>query len=179
LDLYSKINETLFADYLQYYKNSDRASAEYAANKLLSLVDKAPMPIENMYMLVWWYTFCTCWDGISKRILSQSRTPLSPDILSNSFLQFFNTPGFQQWSLRYHADNPESYGSSLEYKMECKKMSLDILDIPEYATKSKWISWPRVHSLRIAGHLIDDDYKIYYNLDDFLNFIEPNNSFIE
>jgi hypothetical protein len=56
-------------------------------------------------------------------------------------------------------------------------MILDILNIPEYADKSKCMSWPRVHALTKSGYLIDDDYKIYYNLDDFLNFVEPNNSF--
>jgi hypothetical protein len=96
----------------------------------------------------------------------------------STLVQFFQTPDFQKWSLKYHYDNPKNYGEIENYKAECKKIIHNVLDIPEYAVKSKWISWPRVHAKRKAFYMIDENLVPYSNLDDFLKFVEPNNSFV-
>ena len=139
----------------------------------------SPIPVTNMYLLAWWYTIAVCWDTFSKRILSQARADTLPtDILSSTLVQFFNTSDFLQWSFKYHHDNPSNYGEINNYKLECKNLIQRILDIPEYSAKSKWLSWPRVHAMRKSTYMIDENLVSYSTLNDFLKFVEPNNSFL-
>jgi hypothetical protein len=132
----------------------------------------SPIPITNMYLLNWWYKFVLDWEAVMVRVLSQATTTqLSADCLDASLVQFFNTNNFQQWSMKFHADYPVSYGENTEYKSICKHMILEILNIPEYADKNKFMSWPRVHALTKSGVLIDSNFKIYRNSEDFLKFV--------
>jgi len=180
IDLYHTIDLDLLVTYLNWYRpGQSDATVKYCAGKLIQIGTNAPIPVTNMYLLVWWYTLAVNWDSFSKRIIAQAKVRNLPtDILSSTLVQFFNTPDFLQWSFKYHHDNPINYGEIKNYKVECKKVIHNILDIPEYAVKSKWLSWPRVHAKRKSAYIIDEDLVSYSNLDDFLKFIEPNNSFL-
>ena len=179
-DLYAPATINTLTQYLVWSKqDNDNASAYYCAVRLMQVAENAPFPIDNMYLLMWWYTFVLAWNGSIYRVLSQSAGNLPKDILSTGFHQFYNTQDLQQWSLNFHYKHPVEFAEPEGYKQECKNMILGILDIPEYATKNKFTSFPRVHSLRSASYLIDTDLHKYNNTEDFLKFIEPTHSFVK
>ena len=179
-DLYATANINTLVQYLVWSKkDKDALAAYYCAGKIMQIAAGAPFPINNMYLLTWWYNFVLGWNGCVYRILSQSNGELPKDILSTGFYQFYNTPELQQWSLNFHYAHPTEFAEAETYKQECKDMILGILNIPEYATKNKFTSFPRVHSLRPASYLIDTDLNKYNCDDDFLKFVEPINSFVK
>jgi len=152
-------------------KEQDLADASYAAEQFMKVAKIAPMPITNMYLLVWWYKFVLDWEAVMVRILNQSATQLPKDCLDIRLVQFFNTENFQQWSMKFHSDYPESHAENENYKSICKDMILEILDIPEYANKNKFMSWPRVQALTKSGALIDNNLTIHKDPLDFLKFV--------
>lgn len=152
----------------------------YCAKKLLSLAEAAYIPIKNMSMFVWWHHFNLNWSAVGHRVLSQASQDKFPvNFLNTSFKQFFQTTEFQKWSLKYHNDNPDSFASVENYKLDCKQLSIKSLNIPEYISKGKFNSFPVVHSMRPAACIIDSNLNMKYNPEDFLEFIEINNSFID
>lgn len=180
IDLYAPASLNTLVQYLAWNKKDNKiATAYYCAARIMQIVDRAPFPIDNMYLLMWWYNFVLSWNGSIYRVLSQSVGLLPSDILTSGFYQFYNTQDLQQWSLNFHYQHPTEFAEPATYKQECKDMIIDILDIPEYASKNKFTSFPRVHSLRPASWLIDTDLNKYDNVDDYLKFAEPDNSFVK
>lgn len=176
-NLYDPVTFEGVVDYLS--KGKPNPDAEYCASKLIELANNAPIPIENMCMFHWWFPFILSWNAVTHRVLSQANQRSFPTgFLADSFQQFFKTDKLQQWSMKFHNDNPESFGKVDDYKLECKTMSIEILNIPEYASKHKFRSFPTVHSMRPAGCLIDNELNIGYTASEFLKFIEPTNSFV-
>jgi hypothetical protein len=172
-NLYAPVSADILAKYLAWTRNeTDLTDATYCAEQYINLTKIAPFPINNMYLLNWWYKFVLDWEAVHIRALVlANRTQFSEDFLSTSFIQFFNTEQFQQWSMHFHKDNPDQYCENHLYKKTCKDMILEILNIPEYADKNKFMSWPRVHTLMPTGILIDNELTIYKNPLDFLKFV--------
>jgi hypothetical protein len=73
--------------------------------------------------------------------------------------------------MKFHSDYPVSYAENENYKSICKDMILQILNIPEYTDKNKFMSWPRVQALTKSNVLIDSDFKVHKNVTDFLKFV--------
>lgn len=177
IDLYEPITPERVAEFLG--KGVVSEDSLYCAEILMKLIPAATIPVENMSMFAWWYYFNLNWNAVGHRVLSQSSLHKLPKtFLDDSFKQFYQTNNFQKWCLKYHYDNPESFASIKDFKLECKQLSIDVLNIPEYSVKHKVGSFPIVHSMRRAGCLIDDNFEISHNPADFLKFIEPKNSFI-
>jgi len=168
-NLYPSVDIDLIIKFLLWSnKTSTIDDAEFTASEFIKLVDIAPFPVDNMYLFIWWYKFLLEWEGIMIRVLAQS-TSVTASV--ENLLQFYNTEDFQQWSMHFHRNHPTEFAESTNYKQECKKFILKTLDVPEYAAKCKFTSWPRVHSLIPSGVIIDENFKIHRNADDFLNFI--------
>ena len=152
-------------------KETDLSDATYCAEQYMRVAQSAPFAIDNMYLFNWWCKFVLDWEAIQIRALVLSNNPQFPnDFLENGFIQFFNTEKLQQWSMHFHKNNPDRFCENHLYKKTCKDMILEVLDIPEYAEKNKFMSWPRVHSLIPSGVLIDDNLTIHHNPLDFLKF---------
>lgn len=163
-----------FSEFLNWYKPGP--GAEAAAKIIMKLYDSAPMPIHNMFMLHWWHEFVLTWDSIMYRCLAQANS-LPKDILDSGLVQFFNTKEFQQWSMRYQYDyDPTS--TQRPYKQVCKDIIVNVLNIPEYKNKGKYLSFARLHSLKPTAKIIDTDLTMHYKNQDYLRFIEPNNDFV-
>jgi len=179
-DLYAPVDQELLAKFLSWCNNTnDLTDSTYAAEKFIQIAHAAEFPIDNMYLLTWWCRFVLMWDSCMPRVLVQAnRSNFPSTFLQDSFLQFFNTPQLQQWSLKFHKDNPDRFAEAKYYKQIGKDMILKILDIPEYADKTKFGSWPRVHSLMPTGLMIDSDLVIHKNTKDYIQFVNANNSFI-
>ena len=144
-NLYTNVTREIIIEYLLWSnKKSDISDAEYCADNFIKIANIAPFPIDNMYLFIWWVKFVLDWEAIMIRVLAQSPTDIAP---MDKLIQFYNTEDFQQWSMHFHRDHPTEFAESTNYKQECKKFILDVLDIPEYATKCKFTSWPRVNSL--------------------------------
>lgn len=180
-DLYAPANCDILANYLAWYTNEKTLSdATYSAEQFLRIAGAAPFTIDNMYLLIWWYKFVLDWEAIQLRaVVLSSLTQLPSTFLQTNFIQFFNTENLQQWSMHFHKNNPTRFCETHLYKQACKDMILEILDIPEYANKGKFLSWPRVHSLIPSGVMIDTNLTIHTDPMDFLQFINPDNSFVQ
>lgn len=178
-DLYSPTSIETLVRFFLWNTQQSKADAYYCAIRLKQIADAAPIPITNMYLFQWWYNFVLGWEACLYRIMNQANYIFPKDTLTSGFHQFYNTQELQQWALKFHYDHPYEFAESTHYKKECKDMILGILDIPEYAAKNKFGSFPRVHSLRPIDCLIDSDLNKYSNITDFLRFIEPANSFVK
>jgi hypothetical protein len=145
---YAPVDINTIANFLAWTKKeTDLSDATYCAEQYMRVADIAPFPIDNMYLFIWWYKFVLDWEAIQVRALVLSSSTQFPrDFLSTGFIQFFNTDNFQQWSMHFHKDNPDRFCENHFYKKASKDMILEILNIPEYADKNKFMSWPRVHS---------------------------------
>ena len=170
-NLYSSIVVDDLARYLS--RNGNTKDSVSAANMIIKLVDTAPIPITNMALLVWWANFALAWNGLMLRVLGQARS-LPSDTLESGFFQFYNTDSFQKWSLKYHYDFADSFSDQEKYKIQCKDMIIDILDIPEYRNKGKFNSFPRVHYMKPSWKLIDTALNVYKSNEDYLKFVQPN-----
>jgi hypothetical protein len=173
-NLYHPLNEDIVTNYLYWYDNKATIDeARYAAQQLIEITKIAPFPIDNMYLFVWWHKFVLDWEAVMVRVLSFSNiSKFDDDFLTNNLIQFYNTENFQQWSMNFHKDYPTNFAEKEHYKRACKDFILKTLDIPEYANKNKYLSWPRVHSLIPAAVIIDDSLTLYHNPESFLNFIQ-------
>jgi len=172
-NLYAPAEVDILASYLAWTKKeTDLSDATYCAEQFIRVANIAPFPIDNMYLLNWWYKFVLDWEAVQVRALVLSNCTQFPEnFLSTGFIQFFNTDNFQQWSMHFHKDNPDQFCENHFYKKTCKDMILEILNIPEYADKNKFMSWPRVHSLMPSGVLIDTNLTIHKDPLDFLKFV--------
>jgi len=159
-----------FTNYLVSTKQEPNdIDARYTTEQYIKIAEKSPIPITTMHLFSWWVTFVLFWDSLMVRILAQANTTqLSPGFLENNLVQFFNTENFQRWTVANSAVNPLF---DHNYKTVCKDIILGALDIPEYASKQKQESWPRVHALTKTGCMIDSDLKIYKDPIDFLKFL--------
>jgi hypothetical protein len=143
-------------------------------NKLCS---NAPLPITNMNLVSWYQGFNLSFCANHVRVALQSKDRQLPEnFIDGKIIQFFASDDFQRWSLKRHFQNPDNLNT--EYKKECKELVLKLIDIPEYTTKNKFPSLPRIWSKRPTGCFIDSNYVVHTDPTDFLDFIEPNNSFV-
>jgi hypothetical protein len=176
---YYLANKTKEADLtendIEKYLNSKAAYDPQLVRILFDLIKSAPFSIKNMFTFLWWINFVLTWEGITHRVLSHANI-LPADTMHSGLIQFYNTPEFQKWSMSYHCN----YDISLPplYRVPCKEMTLDILDIPEYKDKHKFLSFPKLHAVRPSAVLIDTDLNLYRNNTDYLKFVALNNSFI-
>lgn len=167
-------NEITVEECVRYLNRKVYVSdAEDISKFLVTLGDNAPIPITNMASLIWWINFSFAWNGVIYRVLGQARS-MPPDTLDSGFFQFYNTDTFQQWSLKYHYDCADSFANAENYKIDSKNMVIDILNIPEYKDKGKFLSFPRVHLMKPNWNLIDTDLKSYKENAKFLEFVQSN-----
>ncbi|MEY4335046.1 MAG: hypothetical protein RLZZ196_3796 [Bacteroidota bacterium] len=147
------------------------------ADTMMTICNSAPIAIDNLNLFSWYQGFNLSWNSNLVRLGLQSKNKqLPPDFTSNVLLQFFASPNFQQWSLKLHATDPTSFNN--EYKKDCKELVLSLIDIPEFKSKQKFPSLPRIWGKRPTGCFIDSDFVVHTDPADFLDFIEPNNSFV-
>ncbi len=170
-NLYSEITIEELSKYLG--RKGQTEGVKEVADLLIKIGNAAPIPITNTALLVWWIYFALSWNGLMYRVLGQAIS-LPKDTLETGFFQFYNTDLFQQWSLKYHYDNPESFSNPKDFKIHCKEMIVDILNIPEYRNKGKFNSFPRVHFMKPSWSLIDLDLNTYKNNESYLKFVQPN-----
>jgi len=171
-DLYAPVDPDVLVDYLAWLKPElYRPGVEYCAEQYFRIAQKAPFAIDNMYLLNWWCKFVLDWEAVQVRVLVLARqTKFPTNFLEHGIVQFFNTVEFQQWSMWFHKNHPDSLGEDCYYKKACKDVILEILDIPEYSQKNKLMSWPRVHHLVPSGICIDSELTVYRDSRDLLKF---------
>ena len=157
---------------IETYLNHKSVNDDNVVKILIELLEAAPFAINNMFTFLWWINFALTWEGINNRVLSHATT-LPTD---TSLVQFYNTPEFQKWSMKYHYDYDISMPPA--YKPACKQLTIDTLNIPEYKNKHKFLSFPKLHAVRPTALLIDTDLNLYRSTEDYLKFVQASNSFI-
>ena len=163
---------------LRHYLNSEtKIINELVLTNIIKVLKAAPFKLDNMFMIIWWLSMALVWDSISLRALAgTNRTNFPVNYFDHGLPQFYNTSNFQQWSFHYIKNFNEDV--ILDYKSPPKDMIIKLLDLPEYANKTKSNSFPRLHSMIPYGLMIDDQLTVHRNIEDFLQFAEPNNSFV-
>lgn len=162
-------------DDIKIYLNQKSVNNDQLVSILFELLNAGPFPIKNMFTFLWWLNFALTWEGVNNRVLSHANS-LPSDTMHSGLVQFYNTPDFQKWSMKYHYDYDISQPPV--FKIPCKELTIDILNIPEYKNKHKFLSFPKLHAVRPSALLIDTDLNLYRNNTDYLKFVELNNSFI-
>lgn len=171
-NLYTDISVEELGGYLKV-KNPNNPNINSVAELLIKVGEAAPIPITNTCLLIWWYNLALTWNGLMYRVLSLAKD-LPSDILESGLVQFYNSKGFQQWSLKYHYDFPDSFTDIRNYKPHSKEMIIDILNLPEYASKGKMDSLPRIHHLRPGSKLIDTALNKSSADIDYLKYVQSN-----
>ena len=175
-NLHCKITVEELAAYLD--RNRNNSDSQLVAEFLIKVGEAAPFKIDNLANLVWWYNFNITWTGLMYRVLSQvSGDSLPVDVLEAGICQFYSSNNFQLWSMKLHYDFADSFLDMNNYKEQCKNLVIDTLKIPEYKSKGKFTSFPRVHSFRRSASLIDTELNIYRSDNDYLKFANEKNSF--
>lgn len=160
-------------------KNNISDDSLYAAEKLIEMADRSPVPITNNYLFYWYIDFVTLWTGLSLSPLSQSKEGILPsNFLKDTFRPFFNSDKFQHWSLHFHLNFPDSFGEISNYKKICKDFIYDKLKLETYKHKYKFPSLPVIHTFRRSAYFIDADLVLHRRLEDFADHIKFNNDFI-
>ena len=80
------------------------------------VMDAAPVAIRTLYDFLWWSNFALKWQTVSLRI-PVSTGDRAPKV-AKSMRHFFQTPGFQGWSIHHR---PASVSHWAEYKMPAKQ----------------------------------------------------------
>lgn len=168
------VDRSLLRKYISYqYKINN----EIAMEQIFKIIDLAPFNLKNMYQILWWLNISLSWESIMLRALGATTKKNFPkDYFNKGLPQFYNTSEFQKWSYNYIKDFTEDV--ILDYKNPTKDMIVNLLNFQEYKNKGKFMSWPRLQSMIPYALMIDDEFNVYRNIEDFLKFVEPNNSFI-
>lgn len=159
------------------YEKLTFESAKYCLGKHFAAIDDvavqvsldicahAPFEIHNLYLYYWWLNFNLAWDGTINRLLGQANLSRLPkDILDTGCIAFYSSDEMQLWSMRNHYEYPDRYGSPEEYKQLVKEYAINVLKTPGYASKFKFGSLPRVHSLRPIAAFITDDMVLHQDV---------------
>jgi len=165
------VDESLIRD---FFSSLYGIQNEIAITSIIKIIRSSPFPLENMYQILWWLHMALSWDSIILRVLLSSN---NIGFKNDRIIQFYNTPEFQKWSF----ENMRNFDRSIifQYKVVPKNMTIDLLKISEYKDKGKALSWPRLQSMIPYGLMIDDDFNVYHKIEDFFQFIDTNNSFID
>jgi hypothetical protein len=166
------------------YESLTFESAKYCLSKYLAKVSdravqltldvcaKSPFEIHNLYLYYWYIQFVLAWDGTANRVLGQANQQQLPsDVLLSRLINFYNCKELELWSMRNHYDYPDRYGSPEEYKQIVKDYAINVLQTPGYATKFKFQSFPRVHSLRPIAAYITDDLRLHHDVGSLRGYI--------
>jgi len=180
-DKFCKITPELCDEYFEWWaarvcESGDAiASGRYFSKLVYKIGESAPWTVNTMYSLLSWFSINTLTNGIVLRMLSSHNGNKYPeDFLETRYKAFFNTPEFQRLGIDYNEDiTPDKFGKPL-----VKNFILTTLNIPEYASKGKFGSWPRVHSMIPDSAFIDNNLELHNNVMDIINFVNPTNSFL-
>lgn len=61
-------------------------------------IARAPVPLPDLYELMWWLNFSLKWQAVTLR-MSVSTGPDRYPTLADAVVHFYQTPGFQRWAL--------------------------------------------------------------------------------
>lgn len=139
-----------------------RERADCVLNYLTPQFDASPVPITNLFELLWWMNFSMKWQTVMYRM------PAS--LYQDDFMQtmprihhFFQTKNFQLWSM---INQDKKIGEDLlSYKWPLKKYILDFTgDNKYYEQKQKEPSLQNLTGAKRAGraHAIDKDSHYFF-----------------
>jgi hypothetical protein len=176
-DLYPPATSEEIRDHLS--RSHPKADVVDVCEILQKISSAAPFDIENLYLFVWWINFVLTWDGVVYRTMAQANIEQLPeDTLASGYVAFYNTDLFQQWSMKYHYDNPRLYAESYNFKRICKEFIIDTLGIPEYQNKFKTESFAPLNMMRRNASIINSDLRLLHGTDCYTDYLQKDNDFL-
>lgn len=85
-------------------------------------VQKAPIPIETVFDMLWWLNYSMKWQHVTLRIIF-GQDELTPDMFDRTE-HFFRHPDFEQWSFHNHGQKIPNPNDWLSYKVSNDIVSL-------------------------------------------------------
>lgn len=172
-DTFKQIDKDIFYSFFQ----SQYGMSDLVISLLEKVLNKAPFELTTMPQIYWWLTMSLSYDAMMLQSLSGNANGHLKEVdLTNGFPLFFKTIDFEKCSAYYVQTRSKELMAT--YKYPTKDLIKKYLNIPEYDVKGKHHSFGRIQSLIKTGVLIDSSLEIKYNLTDFMDYMEPNNSFV-
>ncbi|MEO0729744.1 MAG: hypothetical protein AAFY64_05115, partial [Pseudomonadota bacterium] len=127
-----------------------RARSAYAF--LQPHIDRAPVPITDLFSCLWWLNFSLKWQAVQYRMFSSTRR-MTFDIYKRQTVHFFDTPDFQSWALGNAGLGIRETWST--YKWPARQVITEFTGDTAYAaTKAKVPSLKGLLKPRVSGAAI-------------------------
>jgi hypothetical protein len=161
-------------------KIGDPERAEFFVRLFERLKESAPVDIKTNYDLFWWINFAVKWQTVYTRMLSYTAKRnvgnITQDYLDTKYAPFFNTEGFQLWSM----NNPDKKirDEWRTYKWPAKEVIYEYTKDADYRdNKTKRGSLYHLILQQIPFNFIDQNLKFYETCEPEL-YYEPRNDFV-
>jgi hypothetical protein len=156
--------------------------AELYVQLFEQLKAKAPVELKTNFDMFWWINFALKWQTVYMRVLSwtaeRNLNLLSLKYLQSYYAPFYNTDGFQLWSM----NNPDKRMRNgwRSYKWPAKEVIYDFTKDADYRdNKLKRGSLFHLIGCHVPPNFIDDKIVFYKNKElASEHFYEPNNDLV-
>lgn len=140
--------------------NGDIAASSLLFDRLKKICDAAPIPIDNLYKMLWWINFTTKWQSVYVRMLPYSKNQ-DTLILEENYTTFFCTKEFQLWAMN-NSDSLSGDGTTPS-KFVAKKYIVDYNGDSSYYSKPKIGSLTNLATQKTMPMWINEDLNYSYD----------------
>ncbi len=178
----SKVLSLIDRDILRTFL-AEKTGAADTAEFYIELFEKlraiAPLPIDSIYNLFWWFDFCTNWQKVYTSILpftAERNIPLiTSEYVDTYYMPFFNTEDFQLWSMNNLDKRIKDTWES--HKWPAKDMIYDFTKDAEYRdTKIKRSSLYFLIVQQKSVNFIDESFR-FFDEATSTDYYDPKNDF--
>jgi hypothetical protein len=158
-----KWSEGIIKDYFSH-KGMTAEEADIWFSLFERLMKSAACPVETVADWWWYINFSCKWSSVYHRMMFyvQDSGNITPEYMNTYYQQFFNTDDFQRWSMvdREH----KHQGDYISYKYHARDLIIDVIKDSRYNVKIKRPSLFNITKFKFGCDLIDDGYKLRYNI---------------
>jgi hypothetical protein len=177
--LHEPYNRGMVVSFLTKIMN-DGDLARFYVGLFEELAEGAPIELKTNFERFWWINFALKWQTVYMRVLSfvaeRNVALMSKEYLKSYYASFYNTEGFQLWSLNNR--DKRILNGWRSYKWPTKEVIYEFTKDAEYRdNKAKRGSLQYVVARRVPFEFIDENFAFRREVPPE-EFYEPDNSFI-
>ncbi len=178
--IYKPYNREMMIDFYAGMVDGNTALSTFYIDMFERIATKAPMPLTSNMDFLWWINFAIKWQSCYAYILlltPQKNAHLINDAyLDSRFISFYNTDGFQLWSMNNLDKRIKDTWKS--YKWVPKEIIYKYNKDAEYRDhKMKRGSLTPLTWRLFHNKFVDDEWKFYEHLDPN-EYMNPTNDFL-
>ena len=168
--------EGLIKDFM-LHKGMTSAESDIWFSRYYQLISNTNCSVVTVADWFWYINFSCKWSSVYHRMMFyvQDSNNITHDYINTYYQQFFNTVDFQLWAMvdRQHKHR----GDFISYKFHARNLVLDVVKDIRYDIKIKKPSLTNIIKFKYACDLIDNDYKLQYNINP-LDYYNEHNDFL-